>query len=73
MDTKLIETMNEVSSEIDAIKVELAKSNEKKLKGTTFNCAALRRARKHLLNLEKIGFKFRRDSVSYEKSLKTDS
>jgi hypothetical protein len=70
MEKELEELMAQIAQETDAIKVEIAKSNEKKLKGTSFNCAALKRLRKCLLNLEKVGFNFRKASVQYQKQEK---
>lgn len=65
MEKELEEMMDQISDYIDAIKINIAKSKAKTLKGTTLNCAALQRLRKQLLNLQKIGLLFRKTSVKY--------
>lgn len=70
MEETITSLMGQISTEIDAIKVEIAKSNERKLNGTSFNCAALQRVRMRLLALDKLGYQFRRDSIKYQKGLK---
>ena len=64
------EMMEEISKGIDDIKVEIAKANERKSKGATFNCAALHRLRQLFLKIEKVGFRFRKVTVAYQKEKK---
>lgn len=62
--------MKDIAEHIDDIKVEIAKANERKAKGATFNCAALHRLRQLLLKVEKIGFTFRKTTIAYQKEKK---
>lgn len=71
-ETEVKQIMESLNKEIDALKIEMAKANEKKIRNSSFNCSALHRTRKLLLSIEKLGLAFRKASVDYQKELKSE-
>lgn len=68
----LCKLMDDILKKTEQISFQINKAEERKSISPYFNCAALLRARKLLVALEKVGVEFRKTSVKYSRGVSNE-